>query len=292
MTRILVGIDGSECSKAALQWACEEAATYESATVVAMAVWFAAPPVSSPWLGGSVLPIDLRQPTTELLDATIHAVPEAGRGSFAVERRVVQGPAAPTLVTASERCDLVVVGTRGLGGFKGLVLGSVSHQLVNHAHCPVVVVPLPKSGTRVASRSIVVGVDGSDNACAALRWAARRAQATRSTIRATLVWQRSSLSKADGSISSEPTAEQDVDHAAAVALDEFVAEARVAHDVTIERVFLEGPPAKMLIDEAREAQLLVVGARGREGFVGLLLGSVANAVTQHPPCPVAVIRNY
>lgn len=291
MTRILVGIDGSEGSKAALRWALDTATTQESATVVAMAVWFAAPPVSSPWIAGSVLPIDLHEPTTQMLEATINAVMPTRKGDFELEQHVVQGPPAPTLLDESARCDMVVVGTRGLGGFKELVLGSVSRQLAHHAHCPVVIVPSDEP-THTIPRRIVVGVDGSANSLAALRWAARRAQATRSTLQAMTVWVR----PMGGTTLSPLTPDRDADDArhlaGAAALDDFIAQAHLPTNITIDRLSIEGTPAKTLIDHARGADLLVVGARGHGGFAGLLVGSVANTVIHHLPCPVAVIRDY
>jgi nucleotide-binding universal stress UspA family protein len=233
-------------------------------------------------------PIDLSDSTTALLDSTISAVAETHDPSFTLERRVIQGPAAPTLLSEAERCDLIVVGTRGLGGFQSLVLGSVSHQLVNHARCPVVVVPRPDERTdAVVSRTIVVGVDGSENSISALRWAGRRALATGSTLRACFVWGRARA--------TAPRAESSGDAATRSALDmldDALAKARLPAGITIERHAMEADVATTLIAEGREAELLVVGARGHGGFTGLLLGSVANAVTHHPPCPVAVIRDY
>jgi nucleotide-binding universal stress UspA family protein len=243
----------------------------------------------SPWLAGSVPPLDLSDPTRSLLDSTVSEIAETRDSAFVLERRVIQGPPAPTLLAEAARCDLVVVGTRGLGGFQSLLLGSVSHQLVNHAQCPVVVVPRPDEPVRTTgSQPIVVGVDGSENSLAALRWAGRRALATGSILRPILVW-------SSGHQSSAPRAQQAAHTAARGALhalDEVLAEARLPADITIERNAIEGDVAATLIAEGRNSELLVVGARGRGGFAGMLLGSVANAVTHHPPCPVAVVRDY
>jgi nucleotide-binding universal stress UspA family protein len=289
VTRILVGIDGSEGSKAALRWACDEASTSRAATVVATAVWFSTPPVVSPWLAGSMPPIDLSDSTIALLDSTISAVAETHNPSFVLERRVIQGPPAPTLLYEAERCDLIVVGTRGLGGFQSLVLGSVSHHLVNHARCPVVVIPRPDELARkTVSRAMVVGVDGSENSIAALQWAGRRAGSTGSTLRATFVWRsdrRSTASRAEPS-------EDATTRGALRVLEDALAKAKLPAGIAIEHNAIEGDVAPTLIAESHDAELLVVGARGHGGFAGLLLGSTANAVTHHPPCPVAVIRVY
>lgn len=246
--------------------------------------------MTSPWLPSVDLPIDLTEATENALADSVSAVVRDDFGSLEVEQRVIHGAAGQVLIAQAAHSDLVVVGSRGLGGFKGLLLGSVSHQVVTHAPCVVVVVP---HGARTAPSSSVgapmlVGVDGSANSIAALRWAAGRARATGTTIRAILVW-RPPGTMTPASISMEPSPTDIARHDASTMLDEYVAEAALPGNVQVERVAIEGMPAKMLIDEGRHAELLVVGARGHEGFAGLLLGSVTTAVVRHAPCPVAVI---
>lgn len=143
--KVLVGVDGSDGSRAALRFAIAEAALRD-AEVEAVASWQA--PAYS-YTGVAVMP-----PVVELSEAASIALKEAiaeeregltGRAAqVAVTAEVVQGPAAAVLIDRSREADLLVVGSRGYGGFRGLLLGSVSHQCVSHAHCPVVVVP---SGT-------------------------------------------------------------------------------------------------------------------------------------------------
>ena len=291
MKTILVGIDGSVGAKNALRWACEEATLYGDAKIVAMSVWFAPVPVSSPWLPNVDLPIDLTEPTERSLADTVSAVASEQFGSLQIEQRVVHGAAAAVLIAEAAHGDLVVVGSRGLGGFKGLLLGSVSHQVVSHAPCPLVIVPnRERTATGGhAKPSIVVGVDGSANSIAALRWVTRRARATGATIRAIFVWRLPPVSPTPQSISMGLSPTEIVGHAAAITLDEYLEEAALPSDVEVECINIEGTPAKVLIEEGSRADLLVVGARGHEGFAGLLLGSVATAVTRHATRPVAVI---
>lgn len=142
MAGIVVGIDGSPGSRAALRWAIAEAAL-RGVDVEAVITW------QSPtyaYTGVAVMP-----PVVELADAAREALAEtvtaeraglpADQADVTVEQVVAEGPAASILIERSRDADLLVVGSRGFGGFRGLLLGSVSHQCASHAHCPVVVVP-------------------------------------------------------------------------------------------------------------------------------------------------------
>lgn len=138
--RIVVGIDGSPHSRQTLAFAVEEARRRD-ATIDA--VYAYAPPVywSAPEFG-----VLIPRPESEvvedargLLERELADVPDDVR----VERVVVEGPAARALLETARGADLLVVGSRGRGGFMGLLLGSTSHQVVTHATCPVVVVPMP-----------------------------------------------------------------------------------------------------------------------------------------------------
>ena len=134
---IVVGVDGSGTSKRALGWAIEEA-RLRNCSVRAVHAWQY--PVSDAWAG---VPVDIYREVEEserrLLDEVVTEV--AGEGAARVEQVVILGTAALALVDASRDAELLVVGSRGLGGFRGLLLGSVGQQCVHHATCPVVVIP-------------------------------------------------------------------------------------------------------------------------------------------------------
>jgi nucleotide-binding universal stress UspA family protein len=137
---VVVGVDGSEGSRRALAWAAEEAREH-GATLTILGAW-EVPPVPStpypnlPWYGEAA---DLSDITEHALNEAIEAV--VGTDSdLVVERKVIQGHAASRLIQASAGADLVVVGSRGHGGFAGMLLGSVSQHVAAHAKCPVVVV--------------------------------------------------------------------------------------------------------------------------------------------------------
>ena len=144
---IVVGVDDSEGAKAALRFALEEAklrrATLRAVTPGISATGYSGLGVAMPAIPDE---LDARRAAAEsALDATLReVVPDPG--DLEIERRIVEDAAAAALVQESRDADLLVVGSRGLGGFAGLLLGSVSQQCAHHAACPVVIVPHERSG--------------------------------------------------------------------------------------------------------------------------------------------------
>ncbi|MFI2711714.1 universal stress protein [Micromonospora sp. NPDC018662] len=203
-----------------------------------------------------------------------------------VEVRQVAGGPGATLVEESRRAELVVVGSRGVGGFAGLLLGSVGTQLAQHGHCPVLVVrpaeqPIPVGGP------VLVGVDGSESAAYAVDLAADEAE--RRDAELVLMHVRA---PERGAAAPEAAAEATTAERAEVAelLGTAAARVRPAHPglrVT-ERPVVAASPETALREASADASLMVVGSRGRGGFAGLLLGSVSQALVQHAHCPVLV----
>ena len=143
MALIVVGVDHSEAAKAALRFALEEAKLRE-ATLRVVHAWqygyigATGPEGAYPAVGGDIK--ELRDAAATALEETLQES-TADMETMEVERRVVQGRAAAALVDESRDADLLVVGSRGHGGFAGLLLGSVSQQCAHHATCPVAIVP-------------------------------------------------------------------------------------------------------------------------------------------------------
>jgi nucleotide-binding universal stress UspA family protein len=138
---IVVGVDGSDSSRAALHWAYDEA-THHGATLSVVSTWHpAAMPMTPPY--GSLPPEGYadqpKQEALDLLERLIAAL-EARKPAVDVRTLIAEGNPAEVLIERSKEADLMVVGSRGHGGFRGMLLGSVSQHLVAHAHCPVVVV--------------------------------------------------------------------------------------------------------------------------------------------------------
>lgn len=141
--------------------------------------------------------------------------------------------------------------------------------------------------------AIVVGVDGSEEAKAALHFAFQEAKLRRAKLRVVHAWQYGSIGAA-GVESFYPTVGPDVSEvrdAAEHALDEAVQASLPDTDsVEVERRLVEGRPAGVLVNESRDAEMLVVGSRGHGGFAALLLGSVSQQVAHHARCPVVIVR--
>jgi len=142
MSGIVVGVDGSHNASRALEWAMSEAATRNTQLTVLTvlsepASYWTGLPV--PYAGDAGRIAEIRKSAEAAVEAT--AAKLAGGKPAAVTVTAVAGFPAETLIQASKDCDMLVVGTRGGGGFGSLILGSVSNQVVHHASCPVVVVP-------------------------------------------------------------------------------------------------------------------------------------------------------
>lgn len=140
MDRIVVGVDGSEAAQAALLWALEEGRV-RSAQVDVVTAWHE--PYVAPTMAAVVPdPAVFSEAAERTLDRAVDQAGAAAEG-LTIERHVIRGNAASALLDVAKGAALLVVGSRGRGGFAGLLLGSISQQVVHHATCPVVVVPQP-----------------------------------------------------------------------------------------------------------------------------------------------------
>jgi nucleotide-binding universal stress UspA family protein len=288
MGTIVVGVDGSECSHDALRWAVDEASRRQAGVEAVFAWTF---PYDVPVAGRLAGDAKWRERADKTLEALLQTE-LGGRSDVEVTPRAEEGPAARTLLDAAGEADMLVVGSRGLGGFVGLVLGSVSLQCVQHASCPVVVVrhehlPADAPPKEKATERIVVGVDGSETARTALRWALDEARLRNATVEVVHGWHMPYPDGyPDGVVDLDPGRfERD----ARQLLDRIVEEGDTAGVPAVEPILVGDGAARTLLDLAKGADLLVVGSRGRGGFTGLLLGSVSQQVVHHAPCPVVVI---
>jgi nucleotide-binding universal stress UspA family protein len=192
------------------------------------------------------------------------------------------------LIKASDGAYLVVVGARRVGGVERLLLGRSPLAVSMHARCPVVLVP---DGARTdADGPVVVGVDGSDASARAAERAFWIAGTRGTSVRAGASW---SLGVVDGMVVTTPgTPAWEATEAKYRAIAErSLTVAREAHpDVSVEVVVRRGPAPQVLAEEASQSSLLVIGSRGRGGFAGMLLGSVAHKVIETATRPVMVVR--
>jgi nucleotide-binding universal stress UspA family protein len=285
---IVVGVDGTESGHDALDWAAAEAATRELPLRIVhayatMPSWAAIGTVPQPYEGTGV--VDAAKLVVE------QAVSRARRVASEIEvsTRLIVGTGAPALLAQCGEAELIVVGSRGLDGVRGLLAGSVSFRVAMHADCPVVVVRPMKAVTpgRSASR-VVVGVDGTRLSERAIGFAVRAAAQRGVGVIAIHAW------------SAHVTADL-----AAVTDDWSLAEAtewQTLQDVfsqwrtrlagaRVELRLARGRAQDVLVDESAGAALVVVGARGRGSVRAALRGSVSQAVLQRAGCPVAVVRS-
>jgi nucleotide-binding universal stress UspA family protein len=284
--RIVVGVDGSEHGRRALRWAQRKAALHGS-ELTALLAWGLFDQLHDD--GGTSFDPDYG-PTdaAAALDAMI-ADTLGTDAAGAVRQVVVCDLPARALLDAARDADLLVVGPRGRGQPRELVLGSVTQTCLHHAPCPVAVVrgnDEPAAAGAGAGERVVAGIDGSETSDRALRWALDDARARGGIVAAVHAWHVPfSMSLTPGT--RDRSAFED---AAGRLLDQVVdATAAEYRDVTVERVLVGASPADALLGAARDAALVVVGGRGVGGFRGLLLGSVSQQVAHHAPCPVVVV---
>lgn len=295
ITPVVVGVDDSPPSYAALDWAIAEAtrrrAPLRLVHVVESPSHGLVPPVrhaAGPSAPG--LPSGAAK-AVRTLERACEAIPDVTIAS-------VDGDPASVLIQESAHASLVVVGNRGLGGSRGLLAGSVSVQTAAHARCPVVVVRphLPESASpgpeRHGAGRIVVGTDCSERSDRAVAFAFAEAEAEARGIGLTVVhaW-RYPVSSSPGEMVFAVVNRTDLADMENDLVAKSFAEHREAHpSVPVQQVLAQGNAAGVLVHESFGADLLVVGSRGHGGFAGLLLGSVSDAVIRHAGCPVAVVR--
>lgn len=284
---IVVGVDGTESTHDALEWAAAEAAARRLPLRIVHA--YAAIP-SWAVFGELPQPYDGIEVSDAARQVTEQAVRRARNvaSDLEVRTRTLIGGGAPALLAQCAEAELLVLGSRGRGTVRGMFGGSVSFRVATHATCPVVVVrPMRDTAPGPSAARVVVGVDGSRRSERAIGFAVRAAAQRGVGVTAVHAW------------TARGTADL-----AAVTDDWSLAEA--AEWRTLQRVFVQWRPqaAKTQIElrlvqgraqdvlaaESAGAALVVVGSRGRGSVRAALAGSVSQAVLQHADCPVAVVR--
>jgi nucleotide-binding universal stress UspA family protein len=284
MQGIVIGVDGSERAAHALRWATREAELHGWPLTAVLAWTFLDQHHADP--DTTFHPDYAEAEAKGALDAYIEQALDGGGAS--VQRSVVCGLPAPALLDASADATLLVVGARGLGGFQGLLLGSVSQQCLHHTARPIAIVraTAARTGEDTMER-IVVGVDGSDTARRALNWAVAEARLRQAALEVVLAWHMPYIAGYPyAGVGFDPaTFEKD----AQTTLDSIVDGTDTTGVPQVARTLAVGDAASALLDRSADADLVVVGSRGHGGFAGLLLGSVSHHVTHHATCPVVVV---
>ncbi|WP_165550211.1 universal stress protein [Kribbella speibonae] len=261
-TKVVVGIDGRPDCENAIRWGAAEAASRGAELHLVHAfIWaeFRGVP-----LGASDMAPGLRAQADRIVADAVELARKFEPGVPVTGERVDGFPAA-VLLAESWQAELIVIGSRLTGRLLGLVVSSAGTELAAHAHCPVVVVRPTEDS--LAGSQVVIGYDGSRPADAAVDFGLGYARRHGLTARIVAVLGE----------------DEDDDH-------DLLAGVR-AHALADDTELIEvtGHPSELLLEWSADAQLLVVGSRGRGGFAGLVLGSVSQTMLHQSPCPVAVI---
>jgi nucleotide-binding universal stress UspA family protein len=283
---IVVGVDGSDSALHAVRWAAKEAELRAAPLRLVHVCTLVAPGHAN-----------LVGPADAFLDRCrkwLWQATDAARGSVGtveIDTELRDGVIAKALVDESMGARMVVLGSRGLGGFAELLVGPIAVTVAAHAHSPVVVVrsstretPPPRTGP------VVVGLDGSPTSEAAVAFAFEAAAIREVPLLAVHTWLDIDYTGAWIALPSL------VDWAAVRADAERLLAERLATwqdkypSVEVRRIVEQDRPARALLAHATDAQLIVVGSRGRGAWTGLGLGSVSHSLLHHAPCPVAVVR--
>ncbi|MFM9589249.1 universal stress protein [Streptomyces scabiei] len=292
---IVVGVDGSESSLRAVDWAADEAALRRvPLRLVFASLWERyerARPAEDPG-----------EPSEQVRaeDIVETAARRAGlrRAGVKISTEVVPEEPEYTLLRESRNASLLVTGTRGRGALTEALLGSVSLTVAAHAHCPMIVVrgshddrALPATHGR-----LVVGVGGGagptagaeekHTSAAAVRFAFEEARRRGVEVEAVRAWRCPAHETTDHPLlAGEPARLHE--QRAAEALEHVVRDAPA--DVGLKRRTAEGHARDVLVDASRDADLLIVGARRRERHFGLQLGRVTHGVLHRSTCPVVIV---
>lgn len=277
---VVVGIDRSPVSLDALRWAARTAAQHHAPLHLVYAI--GAPLDFGPGLGTVVIDNQLLRADGEAALVSAEKVARETANDLEISTGVVDPAPATVLIERSKAARMVVVGTHGLGAIRRGLLGSVSTSLARHAHCPVAVIPeTPAESHDRTDMPVVVGVDGSPCSTQAIAIAFDEASRRGVGLVAVTTW--SEFFRRDSYAEIQ-------EQARALQAESLAGHAEQYPDVPVTRVVVEDRPARRLLDEADGAQLIVVGSHGRNGFPGMTLGSVGQAVLHGTTIPLIIAR--
>lgn len=284
---IVVGVDGSERALAAAHYAAALAQRRQAPLrliyVYESMIYGYGPTFLA---GGYGIADDQVREAVKHTLAEVTSQMTTAHPDIEIEPVLREGGAAASLIAESQEADVTVVGSRGMGGFAELLLGSVSSQIAAHAHGVVLVV---RPGG-VEGGPVLVGIDGSDTSLTAMSFAVSEALSRDvPLVVATAYWEEpwgfGKEPDIDPAVTAAHKAEALVEQAVKPWLEkhpELRVESRTLHSMNAEH---------SLVVESEHAALTVLGSRGRGGFKGLLLGSVSRTLVNHAHGPVAVVHS-
>lgn len=285
---LVVGVDGSDASLTAADWAVDEAVRHgQPLRIVHASLWER--------YEGAVPTRTADRPSEQVFaENIVGAVAERAlrrAPGLTVTTAVLAEDAPSALLDEGRQAASLVVGSRGRGALAGLLLGSVGLVVAARSHCPVVVVRGDRQALEARHERVLVGIGDHDVDAPAVRFAFREAAARHAELDVVRAW-RPAPEPADHPLQSGG-ARQSFEERAFEALDKALESAVRDHPrVHLRTSVVEGPAHKVLVERSAAADLLVVGARRRDGVIGLELGRVAHRSLHHASCPVAVVPQH
>lgn len=288
---VVVAVDGSEASKQAVRWAANTA--NKRGIPLRLASSYTMPQFL--YAEGMVPPQelfdDLQAEALEKIDEA-RAIAHEVAPDIKIGHTIAEGSPIDMLLEMSKSVTMIVMGSRGLGGLSGMVMGSVSGAVVSHAHCPVVVVREDSSVNEDNKYGpVVVGVDGSEVSQRATEMAFAEAHARGAELIAVHTWMDMQVQASLAGLAAAQQQWDEVEREQTELLIERIQPLADQYpDVPVKKVITRDRPVRALAETSEGAQLLVVGSHGRGGFKGMLLGSTSRALLQSAPCPMMVVR--
>ena len=285
---VVAGIDGSAAALQAVRWAAREAKLRQLPLALVHA--YADPAESiADFEVAQTANASLRAQAHRWLRSALYTVHEVDT-DLRPRIDLAIGEPVPTLVDRTSRAALLVVGSHGLGGFTGMLVGSTAIALAARARCPVAVVRAAPLGGWPADGPIVVGIDGSPASEEAIAFAFHEASLRGCELVAVHTWNEVFI---DTELSFERIAFDTTvlrEHERELLAQRLAGWQEKYPDVRVHRVVEQNRPVRALLEHGADAQLILVGSRGRGGLAGTLLGSTSQALVHYAPCPLIIAR--
>lgn len=283
---LVVGVDGSDSSLQAVDWAVDEAARLGLSLRLVYASLWVRYEGHRPSISSTDRPAD--QVMAEHIAASCAERAQLRNPEVKVSSEVLPDDAVSALLRAGHESFALVTGSRGRGEIAGALLGSVSLKVAARAVCPAVVVRGGERNRQSSFGRVVLGVSDVTAGSAAVRFAFREAEARGCPLSAVYAWRRPAHEHVDHPLIADD-ADAHEERASALLTDALRDAVRNHPQVEVRRRTVEGPAHKVLLAASAEADLVVVGALRRHGPFGLQLGTVAHTLLHHAECPVAVV---